>query len=215
MSPRTSDPAPSWVKYGLTFTTATGQNGCILKLINEGIGGCGNDLAIDDIEFKPCGDVTEILNPEGTNLSTICENDPGQSIVLNASAATNVFTSPEYQWQINNGLNFVDVPGANASTFVTPILNTNTTYRVKVAEDVVNLNNSQCLNFSETFEFRKVTVPLAIPLEDPFVACDGQLTDLIVQIESGTEAYWYDSPTDGNLINNNSIDFSTTIPGVY
>ncbi|QJP35257.1 T9SS type B sorting domain-containing protein [Nonlabens sp. Ci31] len=216
MSPRTADAAPSWIKYGLTFTTASGQSGCILKLINEGIGGCGNDLAIDDIEFKPCGDVTEVLNLTSSNLSSICENDPATSITLQASASTNVFVSPEYQWQTSiDGINFNDLAGTNTATYTTPILNNTTFYRVKVAEDGINLNNSQCVNFSEIFEFRKVIVGLAVPRNDPFVSCNGDLVDLIVDIAPGLEAYWYDSPIGGTLLNSNSTDYATNLAGTY
>ncbi|AGC78264.1 gliding motility-associated-like protein [Nonlabens dokdonensis] len=215
MNPRGSDPAPSWVRYGLTFTTATGQNGCILKLINEGIGGCGNDLAIDDIEFRPCGDQTSIINATGSNSTTICENDPGTSVILTATASTSIFSTPAYQWQVNTGGNFTDIAGATNSTYTTPVLNTNTAYRVKVAEDAVNLNNSQCINFSEIFEFERIIVDLAVSLSDPFISCNGELEDLIVSISPGLEANWYDSPTGGTLVNEDSIDYSTTVPGTY
>ena len=48
--------SPNWETYGLVFQTLVGQNEVILKMINNGKGGCGNDLAIDDIEFKSCGE---------------------------------------------------------------------------------------------------------------------------------------------------------------
>ena len=216
MSPRNSDTTPLWVKYGLTFTTAPGQNGCILKMINEGIGGCGNDLAIDDIEFNACGDITEVLNSANANFSSICENDPGTSIVLNAAASTNVFVTPAYQWQTSgDGINFMDVAGANTATYTTPVVTTTTFYRVKVAEDAINLNNSQCVNFSEIFEFREVVVGPAVPRSDPFVSCDGDLVDLIVDLAPGLEAYWYDSATAGTLINSNSAEYTPTSAGTY
>ena len=55
MDPRFAENQPTWIQYALTFTTEAGQNGCILKMINEGDGGCGNDLAIDDIIYWYCG----------------------------------------------------------------------------------------------------------------------------------------------------------------
>jgi gliding motility-associated-like protein len=215
MNPRISDPAPTWVKYGLTFTTASGQNSCILKLINEGVGGCGNDLAIDDISFQPCGDVTQILNPSGTNRSTICENDSGISVILSASTSTNVFSTPEYQWQISTVFTFTDIPGANGPTYTTPVLTADTSYRLKVAEDAINLNNSQCVNFSDIFEFREVIVHLAVPTSDPFVSCNGELVELRVTSSHGLEAYWYDSPAGGTLLQANATNYSTTLAGTY
>ncbi len=44
--------SPDWQQYALVFQTAPGQTSAILKMTNNGVGGCGNDLAIDDIVFK-------------------------------------------------------------------------------------------------------------------------------------------------------------------
>ncbi|MEH6777066.1 MAG: hypothetical protein V7461_02425, partial [Maribacter arcticus] len=45
-----------WEQYALVFKTEPGQTSVILKMRNNSNGGCGNDLAIDDIVFKSCGD---------------------------------------------------------------------------------------------------------------------------------------------------------------
>ncbi|RZJ28918.1 MAG: lectin, partial [Flavobacterium sp.] len=41
-------PTPLWQQFALVFTT-TNQTSVVLKMKNNGLGGCGNDLAIDDI----------------------------------------------------------------------------------------------------------------------------------------------------------------------
>ncbi len=217
MAPRQAETQASWIQYGLTFTTSAGQNSVILKMINVGNGGCGNDLAIDDIAFKACGDETTVIdNVNNSTLFTKCIDDPDVSLTLTASATSNVFMTPEYQWQSSaDGTIYTDIPGATTNSFITPLLTDTTFYRAKVAEDAVNLNNAQCFNFSEIFEFREIEVPLAVPREDPFIACDGDLVDMVVDIASGTEAFWYDAPTGGNLVNNNSIDYTTNVAGFY
>ena len=59
--------SPDWLQYGLVFQTEPGQTAVILKMINNGIGGCGNDLAIDDIVFKTCGDFISIIDTFNNN----------------------------------------------------------------------------------------------------------------------------------------------------
>ncbi|MDQ6812670.1 MAG: hypothetical protein M3040_02855, partial [Bacteroidota bacterium] len=49
------DQNPTWKQYGSFFTTPANVTTVVLRLINNAAGGCGNDLAIDDITFRPCG----------------------------------------------------------------------------------------------------------------------------------------------------------------
>lgn len=44
----------SWTEYGMRFVLPTGYANVTLEIINEGEGGCGNDVAIDDIQFGLC-----------------------------------------------------------------------------------------------------------------------------------------------------------------
>lgn len=45
-----------WKRYATLFTVPANTDGVVLKLINkQGEGGCGNDLALDDIELTRCG----------------------------------------------------------------------------------------------------------------------------------------------------------------
>ena len=217
MTPRQAETQATWIQYGLTFTTSAGQNGVILKMTNVGNGGCGNDLAIDDIAFKACGDDTAITDTAtSSSLTTKCIDDPEVSLTLVAGAASNVFVTPEYQWQSStDGVVFTDISGATSGSYITPLLSDTTFYRAKVAEDAVNLNNPQCVNFSQVFEFREVEVPLAVPRSNPVIACDGVQTDLIVDIAPGTSAFWYDVPTGGMSLHDDSIDYTTNVAGTY
>jgi len=46
---------PTWVRYAAVFTAPETNEAVIVKLIdNQGDAGCGNDLAIDDIQLKQC-----------------------------------------------------------------------------------------------------------------------------------------------------------------
>ncbi len=68
---------PTWQRYSAMFTSPETQQKIILKLINnQGLGGCGNDLALDDIQLKQCSScaataafVPDVFTPDndGTN----------------------------------------------------------------------------------------------------------------------------------------------------
>jgi gliding motility-associated-like protein len=201
MDPRFGENQPIWIRYGLTFTTAAGQNGCILKMINEGGGGCGNDLAIDDIVFRTCGDVVQLEDDTNSASRSRCFNDPSESINLAVNTTSSVYDTPEYQWQSStDGTNFTDIAGENSSTLTTATLTQTTFYRVKIAEDAINLSGSECSNFSEIFEYRVILVPAAVPVLSRVEVCEVTTAQLEVNVASGIVAYWYDQPSGGNLL---------------
>lgn len=41
----------AWKEYGIGFTQPAGYPNILIEIVNDGQGGCGNDLAIDDIKF--------------------------------------------------------------------------------------------------------------------------------------------------------------------
>ncbi len=47
--------APTWRRFAILFTAPTVAEPVVVKLINnQEAGGCGNDLALDDIQLRPC-----------------------------------------------------------------------------------------------------------------------------------------------------------------
>ncbi len=58
-----------WNPYGLTFTLPEDQDAVQLLLINSAPGGCGNDLAIDDISLRIC-------NPARKQTAILCTAEP-------------------------------------------------------------------------------------------------------------------------------------------
>ncbi|MFT7604856.1 MAG: gliding motility-associated-like protein [Saprospiraceae bacterium] len=131
-----------WNSYGFTFVTEPGQTTVVLSLQNNAPGGIGNDLAIDNITFRPCGPLAQILPEE---IESICED--GQPATLVATITGNQYDTPAFQWQesFDQGLTWSDIPGANMSTF----LHTNLSsgfyyYRYLLANDLSNLANSKC-----------------------------------------------------------------------
>lgn len=71
---------PVWRRYSTIFTAPETTQGVTVKLINNR-GGCGNDLALDDLQLKPCGacSSTRAFMPE-----VFTPNNDGQNDVLTA-----------------------------------------------------------------------------------------------------------------------------------
>ena len=145
--------SPNWQEYALVFQTLPAQTAVVLKIINNSIGGCGNDLAIDDIEFKTCGDtitVTDIFNNNAVNL---CSGETPFATTLTATPDNTVFSNHFYQWQeSSDGVIWIDIIGAtNQTLFISGIITT-VYYRSKVAEFAANLGNADCITFSDVYE---------------------------------------------------------------
>ncbi|MEZ4801373.1 MAG: T9SS type B sorting domain-containing protein [Gelidibacter sp.] len=208
--------SPNWQQYGLTFQTLPAQTAVILKMINNGNGGCGNDLAIDDIIFKTCGDNIVIEDAQTNNTIVACEQDTPLQTQLSAIPDFSIYTTHVYQWQeSSDNVVWTDILGETNQTFTTPALTTTTYYRVKVAEDAVNLANPQCSSLSDVFEIQIVPQPAAPTSDGDIVNCGGQSEILSVSVPADVTVNWYDTPNGGNPLLENSSTFETDIAGTY
>ncbi|MEM9886648.1 MAG: gliding motility-associated C-terminal domain-containing protein, partial [Bacteroidota bacterium] len=131
-----------WNTYGFTFETKTGQTSVKLTLKNNAPGGIGNDLALDNITFRPCGPEALILPRE---IANICED--GDPIALEATIVGNQYSSPAYQWQrsFDEGLSWENIDGATSSTYThTERSSGFYYYRYLLSNDPTNISNSKC-----------------------------------------------------------------------
>lgn len=207
---------PEWKQYGLTFRSEPGQNSVILKMFNNGEGGCGNDLAIDDIVFRSCGDLTTISSPEiNESPVQICAEAAPFTTRLVATSDNSVYNTTFYQWQRStDGENWNDISGANDMTYQTPMLNSPAYFRVKVAEDPANLASNVCSSASEAFFIEIFPQPNApISLGDRS-ACEGNTIPFLeVEVANGETANWYDS--NGDLVAENTLRYQPQVAGVF
>ena len=205
--------SPNWQQFALVFTT-TSQTTVVLKMKNNGLGGCGNDLAIDDIEFRACGDLTTITSPGvvGSNLLT-CQNPISILLEANTTGSATYF----YQWQSStDNVNWVNIPFANALTYTTPSLTSPIFYRTKIAQDLANINNDFCSTISNVFSISFLSGPnSAVSNGDVFICTGATIPPLSVTSDVGTNVNWYDAPTGGILLQSNSSSYVPTIPGTY
>jgi hypothetical protein len=67
------DAYPVWKSYGFEFTVPDGESSVIMRIINNGAGSSGNDVAFDDIEIRFCS--PPVTNGNQPN-NTVCYFEP-------------------------------------------------------------------------------------------------------------------------------------------
>ncbi|MEH6745496.1 MAG: T9SS type B sorting domain-containing protein [Maribacter arcticus] len=205
-----------WEQYALVFKTEPGQTSVILKMRNNSNGGCGNDLAIDDIVFKSCGDnVTVSINTNETSL-VICDDQGGVSRTLTATPDFSIFSTHAYQWQQSTDQQiWTDIANETSNTLSTPAITNTTYFRVKIAEDSINVSNNLCNVVSDVFDIIVLPIPNTPLSSGDISICEGEVGILSTSTESSYTINWFDAPTDGNLLLEANNNFETSIAGTY
>ncbi|MDB5250891.1 MAG: hypothetical protein JWP27_60 [Flaviaesturariibacter sp.] len=173
---------PEWRQYGFFFTTpALGQD-IVLRLRNNAPGGCGNDLLLDDITFRPCGpQLTPSITGTAGSVKEVCQGEAA-TVVLTCDLSAG-FTSPFLQWQESrdNGASWIDIPGANSQTFVkqvTPAMAPGSySYRITVIE-TANIGNNSCRIASQPLLIHVNPQPVSTAFNSGPV-CEGAALSLI------------------------------------
>jgi len=208
--------SPEWEQYALVFKTLSGQTSVILKMRNNANGGCGNDLAIDDISFSSCGDAITLTDGQNQAGTISCEGQGAITRTLTATPDFSIFTNHAYQWQESDDqILWTDIPAANNSTFTTPTITTSTYFRAKVAEDAINLSNDLCHVLSDVFEILIVPTPLPPVSNGDVSLCENENTPLSVSVPTDVRVSWYNAPTGGTLLAENSTSYTPTTSGTY
>jgi hypothetical protein len=143
----------TWIPYSLTFTTAVGQTSVDLSFQNLIGAGCGNDIAIDDINFRPCG---PLLTNTASPSSTVTE---GSSMTFDGTIGAG-YTSPVYQWQSSTDeVTWADISGATSIDYSisSTVAADYKKYRLLTAESG-NISNVSCRIISNV-----VTLTIAEP----------------------------------------------------
>ncbi|WP_336127897.1 T9SS type B sorting domain-containing protein [Mesoflavibacter sp. CH_XMU1422-2] len=206
---------PNWEQYGLVFQTLPAQTEVILKMRNNGAGGCGNDLAIDDIVFKSCGDNVTIEDTSNESDVFICETQAPYNLNLQANPDGTIFNSYAYQWETStDGINWTEIVGETNQNLNINV-NTTSLYRVKVAEDAINLANALCNVISDEFSITIVPTPLAPVSNGDITICENENQPLEVTVPTDVTVNWYDAVSGGNLLEENNTSFLPENEGVY
>ena len=206
---------PNWEQYGLVFQTLPAQTEVILKMRNNGAGGCGNDLAIDDIVFKSCGDNVTIEDTSNESDVFICETQTPYNLNLQANPDGTIFNTYAYQWETStDGINWTEIVGETNQNLNINV-NTTSLYRVKVAEDAINLANALCNVISDEFSITIVPTPLAPVSNGDITICENENQPLEVTVPTDVTVNWYDAVSGGDLLEENNTSFSPENEGTY
>ncbi|WP_405400646.1 T9SS type B sorting domain-containing protein [Maribacter sp. Asnod2-G09] len=206
----------TWEQYALVFKTAPGQTSVILKMRNNSNGGCGNDVAIDDILFRSCGDNVTIATAANEASLVVCEDQGSVSRTLTATPDASVFSSHAYQWQQSTDQQiWTDIPGENSAILNTPAVTSTTYFRTKIAEDIANVNNDLCNVVSDVFDITVLPIPPAPTSNGDVEICEGELGTLSVNTQNAYAINWYDTATGGNLVLSDNRNLEIGIAGTY
>lgn len=128
--------SPQWKQYGFWFSIPPGLQKVVLRMTNNAPGGIGNDIALDDITFRPCGpEVKANIVGSADKQLDMCENEI-RPFTLEAEDVVG-YSAPSYQWQLStdSGRTWKDIPGAtNLSYRETPTAVGSFQYRLTVAD---------------------------------------------------------------------------------
>lgn len=140
--------APQWKQYGFYFTTPVNAPEIVLRMVNNAQGGYGNDLALDDITFRPCGPKLTVQMNGGLTSKEVCQEDK-TSFNFNSSI-TSGYSNPSYQWQVSKdkGTSWIDIAGATLTSYTRLPTDTGAyQYRLAVAEGS-SISSTNCRIFS-------------------------------------------------------------------
>ena len=141
----------AWKQYGLNFTTPVGVSTVVLRMRNNAQGGMGNDIALDDITFRPIGPLVTINGGSALDSTIICSDAPMD--ILLQSTVEDCYVSRAYQWQVStdHGVSWSNIPGATGDSYLRTMGQTGVDmYRLAVAE-ASNINISTCRVVSDPY----------------------------------------------------------------
>lgn len=174
----------NWKQYGFYFTTPANISTIVLRMINNAPGGDGNDLALDDITFRPCGPIIRSAIQGNSDTVKICEGD--SSLYSFSGSASSAYINPVYHWQLStdSGAVWKDIPGASAVTYLRQPTGSGTYwYRLAVTEQSSNGN----------------------------IACRIASNNLVIYVQAKPDT---DAGTNRIVLSGDTINLSGTVTGV-
>lgn len=195
-------PVVSWKQYGVFFKTPLDVSRVVVRITNNAPGGCGNDLALDDITFRPCGaPVTAVLSSSGKDSAILCEGD-NSTLVLSANYSGG-YTNPVFQWQESSdaGATWKNLSGEVGLTY-TRLPTTGTgAYRYKMLiGESANFTSAFCRTASNIISIDIYPLPV-ISFSSIVSGCENSSFELKV---SGAQTYNWSGPAG----------FTSTMPSI-
>ena len=164
--------AAIWKQYGFFFTAPSNSGKIVIRMRNNAPGGCGNDLVIDDITFRPCGPKVVSNSSSGSNRIGSCVSDTTH-YTFNGNASTG-FNNINYQWEVSSdtGKTWQDIAGATSSSYYLAINPVGYyMYRLSIAEGT-SISINDCRIVSDTIIYNRSPLPQMNVAKD-FYNCTG------------------------------------------
>ncbi len=181
-----SSQVAQWVQYGFFFQTPPNITDVVVRMTNNAAGGCGNDLALDDITFRPCGPTIN-ASISGANSTTVsvCE---GQTLTYTFNGTiSSGYDKPSFQWQENNGSGWTDIANANTTSLTQQFSAAgNYQYRLAVA-DSGNIGIANCRIASNVLSININAKPVPDAVSS-IPACFGK--SIILSASGGAQYQW-------------------------
>lgn len=184
---------PTWKQYGAYFVTQPNVRDVVIRMRNNAPGGCGNDLGLDDITFRPCG---RMMNAYVAGSSSATQN-----ICQGTAARIRINTiisgggdDPAYQWQssIDDGFTWQDIAGATQTNYIVDIpanaLPGYKKYRLSIAE-AGNIASYSCRTASNAISVYINPTP-ALQVTGNASLCTGDTLRATVTSTSNISAAW-------------------------
>ena len=203
---------PVWKQYGLFFTTPANTNSIVIRMTNNAPGGCGNDIVLDDITFRPCGALVNVAINNASKSVNVCEGD--NPTFTFTSVAVPMLSNTSYQWQISTdlGVTWSDIAGATNATFTRlPVNGLGVyNYRVAVAQGNYILIPACSRVLSEVLTINQVALPVTAASNNGPV-CEG--SSLILKANNASAYTWtgpanYSSNQPSPTISNVSLNYN-------
>ncbi|MGJ8550812.1 T9SS type B sorting domain-containing protein [Winogradskyella wichelsiae] len=192
-----------WQQYGFFFTLDNDEEVIITMLNSAPSAHPGNDIALDDIAFRPCGPtIINFINDDLNSAVTICE-DELVSYTFQSHVSSG-YLNPQYQWQYSDdlGQTWVDLTGQTTTNYLFTDTSTPGTYLYRLAvANGTNIDSAACRITSEDFIVVVLATPEALTGASEQVFCTTQ-QPTISTIEVSATAIWYNEATDGTIIPN-------------
>jgi len=152
--------SPTWNQYAFYFNTPPGVSTVVLRMINNAPGGIGNDLALDDITFRPSGSSikSEVIGFPTDTVSFCVNAQPTLDIDATVESC---YPSQSVQWQqsLDTGKTWIDIAG-ETTTDLSRAASTGGIYLYRLtAAQTGNLGISTCEVASAPIEVNVIPIP--------------------------------------------------------
>jgi gliding motility-associated-like protein len=148
----------AWIDYSFTFSTTVNADAVIIKMVNNAPGGQGNDIAIDDIVFRPYGAPLRVTSDQAN--SVYCEGD-SHPVTIKSTTFPPAGNSQKVQL-LKNGVWIDQTPASPATSFtvMSPPEPGSYSYRL-VTASLANINTPSCVVASNAFDVKVLPLPTA------------------------------------------------------